>query len=106
LEVLPASLRFEPRAEPQMRILWIKQHGDSPLQLLDVVPPSTNFACEIDPDPGGRDYRVYLSAAQLDTMAGQTNALLLKFSDADRRERLEKVPMSVSAPPDVKANQR
>jgi hypothetical protein len=100
LELLPDGLRFLPRAEQQMRILWVKQHGATPLILLDIIPPSANFKCEIEPDSGGYNYRVYVDAWQLESVAGQTNALRLKMRDQNQIERSVLVPIVV-APADL-----
>jgi len=95
LELIPERLRFRPQAEPQMRILWIKQHGASPLILLDVVSPSDKFLCEIDPDSSGYDYRIYITASAQDAAAGQTNVLVLKMRDQSQKECSVQVPISV-----------
>lgn len=95
LELIPAQLRFQPQAEPQMRILWVKQHGANPLILLDVVPPSDKFHCEIDPDPVGYNYRIYITAWGQEKAAGQTNVLVLKMWDENQKERSMPVPISV-----------
>jgi hypothetical protein len=94
LELIPERLRFQPRTEPQMRILWVKQHGASPLILLDVLSPSDKFHCEIDPGSSGYDYRIYITAWQQEAAAGQTNVLILKMRDRNQKER--SVPVSVS----------
>lgn len=95
LEILPDHLRFEPKTEPQMRIVWIKQHGGSPLQLVDVLPPSDHYRCEIDPEPGGVNYRIYVTAAELAAEAGRTNAVLLKLRGNTGGDRTERVPLIV-----------
>ena len=95
LELIPERLRFQPQAEPQMRILWLKQHGASPLILLDVVPPSDTFHCEIDPDSSGYDYRIYITAWQQEEAVGQTNVLTLKMRDRNQKEHSVPVPVSV-----------
>lgn len=96
LELLPDRLRFQPQAEPQMRMLWLKQHGAAPLNLLDIIPPSANFKCEIEPDSSGYNYRVYVDAWQLESVAGQTNELHLKMRDQNQNERLVVVPVEVA----------
>ena len=95
LELIPERLRFRPQAEPQMRILWLKQHGALPLILLDVVSPSDKFLCEIDPDSSGYDYRIYITASAQDAAAGQTNVLVLKMRDQSQKECSVQVPISV-----------
>jgi len=96
LELLPERLQFLPQAEPQMRILWLKQHGATPAVLLDIIPPSDKFKCEIEPDSTGYDYRIYVNAWQQDTAAGQTNnMLLIKMRDQNQNERTVPVPVSV-----------
>jgi hypothetical protein len=100
LELLPERLRFLPQTEPQTRILWLKQHGAAPLNLLDIIPPSANFKCEIEPDSSGYNYRVYVDAWQLEMAAGKTNWLRLKMRDQNEHERLVTVPVEV-APADL-----
>ena len=95
LELIPAQLRFQPQAEPQMRILWIKQHGASPLILLDAIPPSDKLKCEIDPDPTGYNYRIYITASAQGAVAGQSNVLVLKMRDQNQKECSVPVPISV-----------
>jgi hypothetical protein len=100
LEVIPARLSFQPQAEPQMRILWLKQHGAAPLTLLDAVSPSDKFHCEIDPDPAGFNYRIYVTAMQLEPAAGRINALILKLADSRTgKEQSVTVPILVESPP-------
>jgi len=95
LELIPGRLRFQPQTEPQMRILWVKQHGASPLILLDVIPPSDKFHCEVDPDPASYDYRIYITAWQQEAAAGRTNVLTLKMRDRNQKEHSVPVPVSV-----------
>jgi hypothetical protein len=92
-EVIPAQLRFEAKTEPQTRILWIKQHGAAPAILLDAIPQSDKFHCEIDPDANGFDYKIYVTAWQQDGAAGQTNALILKLRDHNQHE--QSVPVAI-----------
>lgn len=95
LELLPERLQFLPQAEPQMRILWLKQHGAAPVILLDIIPPSDKFKCEIEPDSTGYNYRIYVSAWRQESAAGQTNVLLLKIRDQNQNEHTVPVPISV-----------
>ena len=94
LELIPDRLRFAPQAEPQMRILWVKQHGAAPLSLIDAVAPSDKFRCEIDPDSSGRDYRVYVTAWGQGA-EGRTDALILKMRDQNQADRAVSIPISV-----------
>ena len=96
LELIPPQLKFQPQDEPQMRILWIKQRGPSPLVLLDILPPSDTFACEIVPDPSGFDYRVNVTAWWQQNNADRTNWLTLKMRDQDLKEKLVTVPVSAN----------
>jgi hypothetical protein len=96
LELIPPQLKLQPQDEPHMRILWIKQHGPSPLILLDVLSPSDTFACEIVPDPSGFNYRVNVTAWQQQKISGRTNWLTLKMQDQQLREKLVAVPVSVN----------
>ena len=98
LELIPEQLRFQPQAESQTRILWLKQHGSSPMALLDAVPSSDKYHCEIDPDPASYDYRIYVDARQQDQVAGQTNLLTLKLKDSQNREKLITVPILMERP--------
>jgi len=95
LELLPERLRFLPQAEPQMRILWLKQHGATPAILLDIIPPSDKFKCEIEPDSTGYNYRIYVNTWQQEAAAGQTNVLLIKMRDQNQNEHSVPVPISV-----------
>lgn len=94
LELLPRELTFQAQADEQTRVLWVKQHGPSPLELLDAVLPQDRFHCEIDPDPDGRNYTIYVTAWQ-QTVADQTNVLVLRMMDASNHEEDIKVPVSV-----------
>jgi hypothetical protein len=98
MELLPTQLTFQPRAEEQTRVLWLKQHGSSLLTLLDAIPPPGNFHCEIDPDPDGYDYAIYLTASQLPLTPGQVGSLLLKMTDASHQEKDVIVPILVGTP--------
>jgi len=98
LEVLPQQLIFNPQAEEQTRILWLKQHGTAPLMLQDAVLPSDKFHCEINPDADGLDDTIYVTAWQLQSSAGQTNTLLLKCLDAAGHETDVKVPVLIQQP--------
>jgi hypothetical protein len=101
LEVIPARLSFLPQAEPQMRILWLKQHGAAPMALLDAVPSSDKFHCEIDPDSSGFNYRIYVNAMQLEAAVSQTNALILKLTDSRTgKEQSVTLPLVVEPPPE------
>lgn len=95
MELLPTQLTFQPQAEEQTRILWLKQHGSSVLTLLDAIPPPGNFHCEIDPDPDGYDYAIYVTVSQLPSKTGQIGTLLLKMMDASHQENDVNVPVFV-----------
>ena len=97
IELLPTQLTFPPQAGEQTRVLWLKQHGSSLLALLDAIPPPGNFHCEIDPDPDGYDYAIYVTASQLPSATGQIGSLLLKMMDASHQEKDLKVPIYVGA---------
>jgi hypothetical protein len=94
-EVIPAQLWFKPQTEPQMRVLWLKQYGAAPRILLDAVPPSDKFHCEIEQDANASGYRIYVTAWQQDAAAGQTNALILKMRDQNQHEQSVPVPIVV-----------
>ena len=96
-EVLPARLEFHVQATPQLRILWIKQHGVSPLTLLDVIPPSDSYRCEIQPDPVCPDYRIYVTACNQQRVANSTNRLILKLGDARQQVSYFPIPILVGS---------
>jgi hypothetical protein len=96
LELIPPQLKLQSQDEPQMRILWIKQHGPSHLILLDVLSPTDTLACEIVPEPPGFNYRVNVAAWQQQKNYGRTNWLTLKMRDQDSKEKLVSVPISVN----------
>jgi Protein of unknown function (DUF1573) len=98
MELLPTRLTFQPQAEQQTRVLWVKQHGSSLLELLDAIPPPGHFHCEIDPDPDGYDYAIYVTASQLSSATGQIGTLLLKMTDASHQEKDVEVPVRVGTP--------
>jgi hypothetical protein len=95
MELLPTLLIFEPQAEEQTRVLWVKQHGSSLMTLLDAVPPPGNFHIEIDPDPDGYDYAIYVTVSQLPSKKGPIGNLLLKMMDASHQEKDVNVPILV-----------
>ena len=95
-EVIPAQLWFEPQKEPQMRILWIKQHGAAPSILLDAIPQSDKIHCEIEQVADSFDYRIYVTAWQQDGAASQTNVLILKVRDHNQHEQSVPVPIVVA----------
>lgn len=97
LELLPGQLVFQPQAGEQTLVLWLKQHGPSPLALLDAVLPQDKFHCEIDPDANGRDYTIYVTTWQ-QTAANQTNELVLRMMDVSNQEQDINVPVVVSKP--------
>lgn len=94
LELIPRQLTFPPQAGEQTRILWVKQHGPSPLSLLDAVLPVDRFHCEIDPDPGGYNYTIYVTLWQQSPIV-QTNTLVLKMIDAAGQKKEIRVPVFV-----------
>lgn len=98
VELVPKQLVMLPQDEQQTRIFWLKQHGPSPMALLDAVLPQDKYHCEIDPDPNGRDYTIYITAWQLKSLAGQTNELVLRMMDASNHEKDIDVPVFVSKP--------
>ena len=98
LEIFPRKLVFQPQADEQTRALWLKQHGPSPLALLDAVLPQDKFHCEIDPDPDGRDYTIYVTTWQQQSSAGQTNELVLRMMDESNQEKDIDLPVMVSKP--------
>jgi hypothetical protein len=95
LEIIPDRLQFEEQDGPQERILWIRQRGPAPLVLLDIVPTSDKIHCEIDPDPSGCDYKVYVTAWQQKGEQGRTNRLAVKLQDVSRKEQSVMVPVLV-----------
>ena len=96
LELIPPKLVFLSQDEPQRRILWIKQHGATPLNLLDVLAPSDKYRCEIVPEPAGFNYRVNISAWHQKTLSGETNWLTLKMRGKDSQVISVTVPVSVN----------
>jgi hypothetical protein len=98
VELVPRQLVMLPQDEQQTRIFWLKQHGPSPMALLDAVLPQDKYHCEIDPDPDGRDYTIYITAWQQKSIAGQTNELVLRMMDASNHEKDIDVPVFVSKP--------
>jgi hypothetical protein len=96
VEVVPSQLTFQPQADPQMQVLWLYQHGSSPLTLLDAVPSSDDYHCEIDPDPDGVDYRIYVTAAPLQLSTGKTNSIVLKMMDAKHQNTAVVIPLFVA----------
>jgi hypothetical protein len=95
LEFIPSQLVFQAQAEEQTQVLWLRQHGTSPLTLLDAVLPPDKFQCEIDPDQDGYDYAIYITAVNLQSGGSQTNTLVLKMRDASNHEKDTTVPISV-----------
>ena len=94
LDLMPARLSFEAQAGPQTRILWLKQHGPAPLTLLDAIAPSDKFHCEIDPDPSGFNYRIYVTAWEQDNGAA-AGGLKLRLQSAGGAETNVVVPVLV-----------
>jgi len=95
LEIMPDRLQLQAEDSPQERILWIRQRGPAPLRLLDIVPTSDKIHCEIDPDPSGRDYKVYVTAWGQKGEQGRTNQLTVKLQDASSQEQSRAVPVFV-----------
>ena len=77
-EVIPARLTFEAKDDHQTRTLWLRQQGDKGFSLLDAVPSSAEFHCEIDPDPTSANYRIYVEARNLVAGKGQVRHIMLK----------------------------
>lgn len=96
LEWLPPRLVFQPQAWEQVRVLLLRQHGTNPLTLLDVVPSSNKYHCEIE--PMGWNYRIYVTAVGQDAAADQTNSLLLKFRNSANERTNAAVPVGVEGP--------
>ena len=95
LELIPARLRFQPLADPQTRLLCLRQHGAAPLILLDVIPPSEKFRCEVQPEPDGSSYQIYVTALQQQSAGGWSGQIILKMQDQSHRERLVPIPISM-----------
>jgi hypothetical protein len=98
LELLPPQLVFRAQAAEQTQVLWVRQHGASPLSLVDAVLPPDKFHCEIDPDPDGYDYAIYITAWNQQAGDSQTNMLVLKLRDASNHEKDATVPVTVVSP--------
>jgi hypothetical protein len=98
LELLPTQLTFLSQLDDETRILWLKQHGPSPLALIDAVLPPDKFQCEIDPDPDGHDYTIYVTTLPQQLTVSETNILLLKMMDASNHEEDLKVPVLIQKP--------
>ncbi len=91
LGVIPLALSFNGGGAPQQRVVLVRQTGGCPVSLLDAVPPSTNFACEIYPEPGGANYRVYVSSRGALSAADAGN-LVLRTADTNAPE----IPVRIS----------
>jgi hypothetical protein len=99
IELIPSQLVFEAREQPQRRILWVRQHAGNPVTLLDVVPSSREFQCEIVPDASSFDYRIHVEAGDLSSLAGQNRVLTLKARNSSQEEiPLLPVVMSICSP--------
>jgi len=95
VEITPRNLHFDGVSEPQMRIVWIRQHGQRPFRLVDAIPQSDTLHCEIDPDPTGYNYRIYVTARN-QQMAGAAKSILrLKMFDLNQKEQMFEIPISV-----------
>jgi hypothetical protein len=94
-EVIPATLVFNATDELQQRTLWLRQHGGTPITLLDAIPSSDKIHCEIEPLRSSRDYRIYVSAIQQSQSTGQVQRVTLKTANGDGSEVLIGVPISV-----------
>ncbi len=77
-EVIPAQLSFEAKDEFQTRTVWLRQHGEVAMVLVDAVPSSGEFHCVIDPDPASANCRIYVDAKNLAAAKGQTRRVTLK----------------------------
>ena len=97
LEIVPERLWFRVQAEPQTRILWLRQTSAAPWLLLDAIPPSDKMHCSIEPEPGGVNYRIYVTAWQQEALGGRTNMLVLRLRDQQQRERSVPVPLSIDS---------
>jgi hypothetical protein len=69
-ELVPSTLRFEQDDAPQLRLLFIRQHGKHPVSVLDVRSPGDKIKCEIYAEPSRPDYRVYVRAQDLGQARG------------------------------------
>jgi hypothetical protein len=96
LEVMPPSLQLEAKAEPQSRMLWLRQHGHAPMSLLDVVAPSETMRVTVEPDATGYNYRLEVLAWGQAGASGATNQLLLKMRDQANRDHSIPVPVVVN----------
>jgi hypothetical protein len=95
LEVLPPSLRLLPKAEPQNRILWLRQHGAQPMTLLDVIPPSDTIRVTVEPDATGLNYRMDVLAWKKAASADSPRQLVLKMRDRANHDHSIPVPITV-----------
>ena len=65
------------------------------MSLVDAILPPDKFHCEIDPDPDGYDYAIYITAWNQQAGDSQTNMLVLKLRDASNHEKDATVPVTV-----------
>ncbi|MEI6807650.1 MAG: DUF1573 domain-containing protein [bacterium] len=84
--VLPDRLQLRAIAEEQVKIIFVRQNSSKPAKLVDVVLPSQDFRCEINPGPGPADYRIYVRASGLAGKQGPLGGLVLKTDDPARAE--------------------
>jgi hypothetical protein len=96
LELIPEAIRFQRREDLQTFTLVVRRHSDSAPVLLDAVPPSDKFHCEIDVDQANGDYRIYLSAVGQVTSTPDAGALRLRMRDQNNEEKFVSVPISVN----------
>jgi hypothetical protein len=93
-EVIPSQLTFEAKDEFQTRTLWLRQHGEKAFSLLDAVPSSGEFRCEIDPDPASENYRIYVEATGLAAGRGVARRILLK--GVNRQNQAVALPVEIT----------
>ncbi|MGH7971413.1 MAG: hypothetical protein ACREIC_22060, partial [Limisphaerales bacterium] len=61
------------------------------------IPSTDRLHCEIEPDPSGPNYKIYVTAWHQDAAAGQTNSVALKLRDQRGQERSLAVSVVVSS---------
>lgn len=96
IEVVPSIVEMSGDGRREERILWVRQHGASPMTLKDVVATPRFIRCEIERIPNRADYRIYVSMGKNSQGIGPESALRLLMQDTAGNHHELSIPVRLS----------
>lgn len=93
LEFIPEALVFLPISQPQRRVLWIQQHGSTPMELVDVQATQGSFRFGVESAARRGEYRIQVFTVDLEGVQGEQVNLRLRFRDQSGAPHERTVPI-------------